>query len=196
MKDLFLTNIIDYLISNDIKFDNVYDEKNDINRKQFNSEIYYSLKDDLWTNMSSKLKFDDITLHLLNRFAHAVNAENYEFANTMKKEIHERWDITDEEIAEVATSYLQNLQAGIDKSELLSHFSKDIQKIREMWSNGKTEHIDTIVSELDDIYNIMRYTPCDSLVYEIHESIFKWGGSIRHPSVEIEVAIEFLKFFK
>lgn len=202
MKTKVLSNILDYIIENDItnriRFHDIIENESEIDvisRPKIGLGYIELPKNAIWTDISSNLNFDNISFHLLDNFSSTIDVEDYKSAGAMKKEILDRWDISDDNFWEIGKNYLSELKAGTEMSKLFKNsIGDEIREVEKIWISEKIDSLSIVIERLIDILNYMvSYSP-DELTEDVIDLIENDG--VIHPMTSIEEAIDYFKLLK
>ena len=189
MRELVLSNIIDFVTCNDInEVDHVtlaLSEDYD-----YGDMVMDNSKNLIWMGISTELKFDKISIHLLENFSNAVDGEDYMSASKMKKEILSRWECrTEDDFWEIGREYLFTLKQGLKKSKLLNYLLESVKELEHLWVTRKMDYLDYIVTELGIISENISSNDSEKM---LNESILSDNeSSTPHPLLIIENAVTF-----
>ena len=153
---------------------------------------YRSLpKGTIWDGISGKMKFDDISIHLLKNFSNTIDREDYISASVMKKDLIDRWYIKEDDLIEIGRKYLNSLIRGLEKSKLLSYLYENSVELESIWVSEKLNKLDYIIDELDTIFINIANHPSDNIIKDAMEIIY--DEEVDHPIIIIEEMINFFK---
>lgn len=195
MKTKVLSNIIDFLTTNDINQVDHYDYA--MQNESINSGymIDDTPMDMIWVDIYRNLRFDEISLHLLENLNDALDSEDYMSAALMRIEILNRWECSSEDdFWEIGRTYLFDLKQGLEKSKILGYLLETVKELEHLWLTRKYKYLDYIIEELSIVSsNISNQCPDDIA----NETItFIENDMVKHPLLSIENTIVFFKLLK
>ena len=194
MKEKVLSNIINYVTTNDITIpilESVSSDNNNTSDLQFNSMN----KILIWEDLKFKFKFDAVSMYLLRNFRDAILAENYIGAAYMKKEILNHWELMEDDFWRIGRDLLVDLKNGVMNSELLKDQEGFIGDLLYTWTNeGYSEYSYVMNGIIEFQEYITHYYPKQDLSTELFDSIMK--SDIEHPLIIIDKIVDYFKLIK
>tara|TARA_R110000772_G_scaffold66676_4_gene148364 strand:- start:3969 stop:4565 length:597 start_codon:yes stop_codon:yes gene_type:complete len=194
MRELVLSNIIDFVTINDI---------NEVNHVEFAMSegcntgdiIAENSKNLIWSDISREFKFDKISIHLLENFSNAVEGEDYMSASKMKKEILSRWECrTEDDFWEIGREYLFTLKQGLKKSKMLKYLFESVKELEHLWVTRKMGNLNFIVDELSVISDNISSNDREKISNEVILTIDY--SATPHPLLTIENVVTFFKLLQ
>lgn len=197
MKELVLSNIINFLSLYNIEEVNHFEQAlSESSILVSNDSMVENSKNLIWVDLSNSLKFDSISIHLLENISNSLENEDYMSVAKMKKEILNRWEFsTEENFWETGRSYLFDLKKGLSNSKVIRYLLESSKELENLWITEKFEKLDFIIKELEIInINIMRHSR-DEISNEIITSLHD-NTQYTHPLLSIESVISYFKILK
>ena len=158
MKEKVLTNILDFIIENNI--DGQDHVKNWLQSFVNEDRPLVELLDEdfdnshvIWAESKTFLKFNKTSIMLIENFSEAVNNENYLLASSMKEYILNDWDFDEEKLLSECKEFIGELIYFSDEYNFNFDLHNKINYVKTKLEESGFKSIPEFSGELDNIKN-------------------------------------------
>lgn len=198
MKNIVLSNVINFLTNTDVS---IVNNTENVVMSVLAGDITYQdgavvalehSPNDIWNYIIEDLKFDKVTVNLLENLKDSVEREDYISTSILKKEVLERWETLDEKYFwEMGRKYLFKLKQGIASSKLFKEYLPDVKKLENVWiESGFKEYKYVLESLLDLNKEVFSYNK-ETLYSDVNS--YDGLDLYNHPYFSLELTLIYFK---